>query len=427
MQSRSLGLIGTMSIGIGGIVGGGIFATLGLAGEQARGATTISFLIGCLVALCTAYSYVKLSIAYPSKGGTVTFLNEAFGESLLAGSCNTMLVASYVALIAVYASAFATYGAILFPAETRPFWQNALANAVLVSLAFVNFLGPGLVDRSEGLFNVGKLGILALFVIVGMFAGDMDLSRLGPANWVGPADIVAGGMLVFISYEGFELIANASDRVKNREVTLPRAYYGSVLGAMVFYIFIIVVAFGHLSFEQLAAARDYSLAAAAREFMGETGFVILALGAMLATASAVNSDFFGASKLPVAMAEEGEFPRRYDREIWGRHPMGLALISALALLSVNLLNLHALSAAASAGFLMVFAMVNFANAKLAAKTGSKRWLCIVAGVLCLTALAVMIIQMARDPDHGVEVWCIVALAVAPFCYQVIYRKIRRKA
>jgi uncharacterized protein len=424
MQTRSLGLLGTMSIGIGGIIGGGIFATLGLAGAQARGATTISFLIGGVVALLTAYSYVQLSIAYPSKGGTVEFLNRAFGESLLAGSCNTLLVTSYVVLIAVYASAFGTYGAILFPEAVRPFWQSALTNAILILLALINFAGPGLVDRSEGLFNVSKLGVLTLFVVVGLFAPNLDLARLGPADWPGAADIIAGGMLVFISYEGFELIANASDRVKNPKAVLPRAYYGSVIGAMVFYFFIIVAAFGHLSFEALAAARDYSLAAAAREFMGRPGFILMAAGAMLATASAVNSDFFGASKLPVAMAEEGEFPKKYDREVWGRYPLGLALISGLSLLVVNLMNLHALSAAASAGFLMVFAMVNIAAAKLADKVSGRRWISTLAALCCLSALGVMIAQIARDPDHGKEIWFIAALAVLPFVYQIVYRRLK---
>ena len=84
-KPRDIGVVGAFSIGIGGIGGGGIFATLGLAGSQARGATFLSFIVGGLVALLTAYSYVRLSLTYPGEGGTVTFLNRAFGSGRFAG------------------------------------------------------------------------------------------------------------------------------------------------------------------------------------------------------------------------------------------------------------------------------------------------------------------------------------------------------
>lgn len=104
-------------------MGGGIFATLGLAGSEARGATPVSFVIGGLGALLTAYSYVRLSVTYPSKGGTVAFVNRAFGPGLFAGGLNTLLVLSYVVIMALYASAFATYGSTFLPAASRASWQ----------------------------------------------------------------------------------------------------------------------------------------------------------------------------------------------------------------------------------------------------------------------------------------------------------------
>jgi amino acid transporter len=86
---RELGILGTFSIGIGGIVGGGIFATLGLADSEAHGATPLSFFVGGLIALLTVYSYIQLSLTYPGKGGTVTFINRAFGTGVFTGGLNT--------------------------------------------------------------------------------------------------------------------------------------------------------------------------------------------------------------------------------------------------------------------------------------------------------------------------------------------------
>jgi amino acid transporter len=418
---NSLGFIGAFSIGIGGIVGGGIFATIGLAVVSSRGATYLSFLIGGVVALLTAYSYLRLSVTYPSKGGTITFINRAFGPGLFTGSLNVLLVMSYVVLLAVYAYAFATYTAATFlPKSDYEFWHTVFASAVIIVLAFINFIGPSIAERSEGFFNVSKLLILLIFVVMGLFVGDLSFERLSPADWVSAPDIIAAGMLVFISYEGFELIANVSDQVRDKEKNLGYAYFGSVITAMVFYMFIIVVVIGHLSFEAITASRDYALSAAAQVFMGKTGFVLLSLGAILATASAINAGLFGASKLPQMLAKEGEAPERYEREIWGRTPVGLVVITILVIIIANFLDLHALAAAASSGFIITFLIVNIANAKLAKETKSKRWICILGALVCFSALAILLIQIARNPAHRYELWFIGALIVFPFLYQSVF-------
>ena len=91
---RDLGVVGALSIGIGGIVGGGIFATIGLAGAEAQGAAWLSFLLGGVLALLTAYAYVRLTLTFPGQGGTVTFITRAFGDGLFAAGLNMLLVFS---------------------------------------------------------------------------------------------------------------------------------------------------------------------------------------------------------------------------------------------------------------------------------------------------------------------------------------------
>jgi amino acid transporter len=305
--------------------------------------------------------------------------------------------------------------------------QQALAPGVIVLLALVNLVGPGLVERSEGLLNAGKLGILLAFVVVGLASPGLTLERLAPASWVSPGEIIGSGMLVFLSYEGFELIANASDRIRDPSRTLPLAYYGSILTAMILYVLMVVVAIGHLSFDTLAAARDLSLAAAAKPFLGNFGFTLMEVGAVLATASAINADLFGASKIPVILVGEGQMPKRYGREIWGRYPVGLIVMATLAVLIARYLDLHAISATASAGFLLIFAMVNVGNAKLARKTGSRRWISVLAAAGCFGALGVMVAQLAGQPQHAHAAWIIVGLGIFPFVYELIYRTIAARA
>ena len=423
-DGASLGALAAFSIGIGGIVGGGIFATLGIAANGARGSTYLSFLVGGFIALLTAYSYVHLSLTYPGKGGTVTFIERGFGKGLFGSSLNFLLVFSYVVLLAVYADAFGTYAANFFPPDQRHIWHVGLRSGVIVLMAVINLLGPSLVEDSEGFFNVGKLGILAAFVIAGLAGSRLTLSRLGPSDWVPLPKIVASGMMVFLSYEGFELIANASDRIRNPQRNLPLAFYGSVSTAVVLYFFIIVVTLGYLSFDALNQASDYALSAAAEVFMGKPGFLLLSVGAILATASAINAGIFGASKLPITLAQMGEAAGIWDREVWRRHPTGLVYVTVSALLISNLLNLHAMSAAASAGFLAIFALVNSANARLARQTASKRWISQFAAVACILALATMIFQIFREPQPAAEGYFLAGFFVLPFVIQLIRRALR---
>jgi amino acid transporter len=421
--SPSIGPGGAFSIGIGGIVGGGIFATLGLAAAEAGGAAWISFAVGAVLALLTAYSYTRLSVTFPDRGGTVAFLDRAFGSGVRSGGVSTMLVLSYVVILALYAAAFASYVVTLLPADMRDSAQTDLALGIIVVLALVNFAGPRLVTSTEGIFNAGKLGILAIFVVVGFAGGTIDADRLSPETWPGPMAIVSAGMLVFLSYEGFELIANASDRVRDPGRTLPLAFFGSVAVAAILYVLIVIVTTGSLSPAELAAAQANVLTAAGEAVMGPPGAVLLAVGAILATASAINADYFGASKLPVVLAEQDEAPTVADREVWGRHPVGLVLIMVLALAFTAFLDLHALSAAASAGFIAVFAVVNVANAKLAERTGSRRSISIVGAVACVAALVVLVADLLGQPAHGPEVIVIAALLILPFGYQWLYQRL----
>jgi len=422
-QDRDLGPLGAFSIGIGGIVGGGIFATLGLAGSQARGATWLSFLVGGAVALLTAYSYVRLSLRYPGPGGTVTFLNRAFGTGLLTAWLDTLLVVAYVVIMALYAGAFASYVVMLLPASAREVSHPWLAPGIVALLGLVNLLAPQWVERSEGFFNAGKLGILLFFVIAGLVSASWTSERLGHASWVPAEDILASGMLIFLSYEGFELIANASERVRDPERTLPLAYYGSIVAAMLLYVLIAMVAIGHLSFGALSAAQNHSVAAAAETFLGRGGFVLMGAGAILATVSAINADFFGAGKLPVMLATEGQLPARYARKRWGRHPAALGLLALLAVAIARYADLHAISSSASAAFLLVFAMVNAGNAKLAAQTGSRAWISAVGAAACLGALGLLVAHSVHR-SHPRSLELMVAVALAPLAYQLVFRAMR---
>jgi amino acid transporter len=391
---KKIGYWEVVAIGIGGMVGGGIFAVLGLAVQLARGGTPIAFAIAGLVALLTTYSYAKLSIALPNQGGTVTFLDRAFGSGVLAGSLNILLWLSYIVMLSLYAYAFGSYAATFLPAAWQPVGKHVFITVVVVGITVLNLANAKVIGRAEGWIVGLKIGILALFVAIGIRG--VDMQRLAPSTWAAPIQLVAGGFIIFLAYEGFELIANAAQDTHEPRTTLPRAYYSSVLFVIVLYVTISIVTVGSLPVAQIVGARDYALAAAAKPILGQAGFILIAIAALLSTASAINATLYGAARLSYVIAVDGELPHSLEKKIWNQPVLGLLITAALTLVVANTFDLTSISTMGSAGFLLIFAMVNLANMRLAETTSSRKWISLLAALSCVLALAALLWQTAND-------------------------------
>ncbi len=384
----TMGFWSVVAIGIGGMVGGGIFAVLGLAVELARGGTPVAFLLAGVVALLTSYSYARLSVTFPSQGGTVEFVNQAFGVGLLTGSLNVLLWLSYVVMLSLYAFAFGSYGASLLPTGLQPVGKHVLITLVIAVLTLLNALGSRLVGEAEEWIVGLKVAILLLFVGVGLAGA--KLSAAAPATWAPPLQLAAGGMIIFLAYEGFELIANSAEDVRRPQHTLPRAYAASVLFVIALYVLVSLVTVTSVPLDKIIAAEDYALAVAAKPFLGAAGFTLIAVAALLSTGSAINATLYGAARVSYVIAKDGELPAALEKNVWKRPIEGLLITAAAAVLMANLFDLSSISTMGSAGFLLVFAAVNAANVRLAGRTGSRRWLSAVGVAACLAALAALV-------------------------------------
>ncbi len=416
-ETKLLGIWSTVAIGIGGMVGGGIFAVLGLAVGLAKGGTPVAFLIAGIVALVTGYSYSKLSVKYPSKGGTVEFLNQAFGEGIFTGGLNVLLWLSYIAMLSLYAYAFGSYGASFFPAADQTFWKHILISAVVLIFTGLNILGSRVVGKSENLIVGLKLIILFVFLGVGIWS--VNIKQLLPGAWSSPIHLIAGGMMIFLAYEGFELIANTAENVKQPERVIPRAYFSSILFVIGLYVLVSIVTVGNLSADKIVASQDYALAEAARPFLGAVGFSLIAVAALLSTGSAINATLYGTARVSYVIAKEGELPAQLDHLVWKRPIEGLLITSGITLLISNLFDLTNISIMGSSGFLIIFTAVNFANVILAKKTDGKKWLSFTGGILCLLALVILIVQRAII-SLG-DLWVLVVMVGVSFLIEILYR------
>jgi amino acid transporter len=417
-----LGTFSTLSIGIGGMVGGGIFAVTGLTVDVTKGAAPAAFLIAGVVALLTSYSYLKLTLRFPGEGGTVEFLNRAFGGGIITGAANILLLLSYVVLLAVYAYAFGSYGAGFFPEQDRGFWLHVLISAVIVGLVIINVFGATLVMRSENVFNAVKMLLLVAFVMGGLLT-PMEWGRLGPENYVTSMGLVAGAMLIFLNYEGFELIANASRDIADPKRALPLAYIGGVLIVIALYVLIVMVVIGHLGFAEVAKVSDHVLSVAAGDIMGRAGYIAIVIAALMATSSAINATFYGTGRLAYIIARSGELPRELERTMRGQHLEGTLITAVLALVIANVVPLEAIATMGSAGFLLLFMAVNIAAVRLARDTGGRAWLSALAAFSTVVALIVLCVEVDENPATRNHLWILLGMILVSFGIELAYRAI----
>lgn len=399
-KEKSVGVMGAIAIGIGGMVGGGIFAVLGEAVSLADGATYVAFFIAGVVALFTAYSYSKLSVAYQNRGGTVVFIDNAFNHNLLSGSVNLMLWLSYLVTISLYATAFASYGATFFSESS--YIKTVLIIVAILLPTWINLISASFVSESESIIVLIKVTLLILIIISGV--SYVEPERLSMQHWEAPISIITAGMIIFVAYEGFELISNAAEEIKEPHKNLPGAFYGSVVFVIALYILISIVTVGVVPPEQLLEAKEYALAIAAKPALGQVGFTVVSVAALLSTFSAINATIYGNARLGFFLAKEGVLPKALSKEKKSIPNIGVIVTSFLSIVLASTIPLADIAIIASAGFLLIFSIVNISAYKLADDIGANKLVLLLAILLSSLALVTLLFHTYASNPKAVFVF-----------------------
>ncbi len=414
---KKIGFWEAYSIGVGGMIGGGIFAVLGLTILLAKGAAPIAFIFAGIIALLTSYSYAKLSVRYPSEGGTVEYLVRAFGNNILTGYLNTLLLASYIIMLSLYSYAFGSYASALFLGYELELVKKLFIVLVIIFFTVINALGAYISGKAEDIMVFMKVGILLFFSALGFLTG--DFSKLSPEHWESIIKIMTGGLIIFLAYEGFELIANTAQDIEDPEKTLPKAFYAAVTTVIFIYVLVSIVAVANLSYEDVQKYQDYALAIAAKPFLGQAGFVLIGIAALLSTASAINATLYGSARVSYLIAKFGELPKELTKRVWKHATEGLVILAILTVIFATTFNLENISVAGSLGFLIIFAGVNLANFKLATYTASNKFISLIAFVLCVISIGVLIFYNLKTNPQSLGSSLVVT--VLTFLFEVSYR------
>ncbi len=411
---RVLGLMELIAIGVGGMIGGGIFSMLGLAVSIAGHAAPLAFLIGSLVAFFAGYSYMKLALAFPSDGASYIYMRRAFpGRPQVSILVGWTVVIGYVGTLALYAFTFGAYGADLLGHSDDQVLRMALSAAVLLFFMFVNLRSAKTSGHTEDLVVYAKILILAVFAIAGLQT--VDVHRMQPLFDKGVASVFMAGALIFVAYEGFQLINNAVQETREPEKNIPRGIFGSIAITSSIYILLAIVAIGNLPQKRIIAAEEYALAEAARPVLGEAGVVLVGVAALLATSSAINATVFGAARLMAEMAEGRHMPEALARRNAEDVPwLAVVAMTVLGLLFALLGGLEIIASFSSMTFLLVSIAVSVANLKLKDKTRS-RPVIVFAGIGLMSITVVLLLaHLASDrPIVLVQLAGIYLLAAVP--------------
>jgi amino acid transporter len=226
--------------------------------------------------------------------------------------------------------------------------------------------------------------------------------------------------VLFVGYEGFGLVTNAAANMAKPKRELPRALYGSVAIALVIYVLVASGVVTNVPLNVLKGLGDSALAVAAKPSLGQTGFRLIAMAALLSTASAVNATLFGSTNIAYQIAKNGGLPPAFDRKLWGRDVEGLFITSGLVLVFVLIFPLSAVASMGSAAFLLVYSAVNIGHLRIRQQTGAKAWPVVAAAVSCLSLFVVLLYHMvATAPTSAIALG---VTLVGSFLFEVVYRR-----
>ena len=404
------------------MVGAGIFALLGEAGAVAGSATWVSFLLAGVVSLLLGYNVVKLGVRYPSSGGLFEYLLQGFGNGRLLGIAAWLGYMSAILIVcSMCAVSFGDYAVSLFVSDGGwGGWDNVFTSAVVVAMALVVVVGPQLVARAQSVIVFVMVGILGLFVAVTL--PSIDLDKLSVDGYPPVSDIVASVALTFFAYLGFSVITFAVGDMRDPGTDLRKAMNRALGVTTLVYMLVAVSVFGTLTVDEVVRYGPTAIAEAGRPALGDAGFTLIAIAAMVGMAGSVVATLYASRGLTGMLSEVGQFPPFFGRTSRLGAKSG-ALISAAAVLVVsNTVDLSAIASVGSACSLMIFVLVGVAGYRQRALTGASAIVILLGIAATLVVLGFFVVDTFNNAPQTFT--AIVVISVLAVVLDTVWKSVR---
>ncbi len=436
--AREMSTLDATLIGVGAMIGAGIFVLIGIAAGVAGPALIISFILNGLIALLTAMSYAELGSCYHDAGGGYLWVKEGLPRwnGFLSGWMSWF---AHAVACSLYALGFGAYFEHVLGefSIVMPHWgflspQKILAAATAILFAYVNFRGASETGKIGNLVTIAKIIILLIFIGFGLELilrqGDWR-TTFSPFIPNGFGGVFKAMGLTFIAFQGFEVIAQSSEEIRNPKKNIPRAVFLSLLIVVPIYLMVAVVAIGTVKpegmtpWDYLALKKETALVDVARNFFIGGGIMIL-VGGLISTISALNATIYSSSRVAFAMGRDRNFPSFFSKvhpKRFTPHWSIMASLVIIVLMAVSL-PIEDVASAADIMFLLLFLQVNLAMIRLRKKRkdldrGYKVPLfpyLSIAGILLLLFLALFMFKYSMLAWVVTIIWSGIGLLVYRF-------------
>jgi amino acid transporter len=404
------------------MVGAGIFALLGEAGAVAGAAAWISVLLAGTASVLIGYHVVKLGVRYPSSGGLFEYLLQGFGNGRLLGIAAWLGYMSAVLIVcSMCAVSFGDYAVSLFVSDGgADWWDNVFTSAIVVAMALVVVVGPQLVAKAQTLIVVVMVGILGVFVVVTL--PSIDLDKLAFSDYPPVSDIVASVALTFFAYLGFSVITFAAGDMRDPAKDLPKAMNRALGVTTIVYVLVAVSVFGTLTVAEVVQYGPTAIAEAGRPALGDAGFTMIAIAAMVGMAGSVVATLYASSGLTRMLSDVGQFPPFFGPASRLGAKSGVLISAAIVLVVANTVDLSAIASVGSACSLMIFVLVGIAGYRLRPTTGASGAIILVGIAATLVVLAFFVVDTFRNAPQTFT--AIVVVALFAVVLDVVWKRAR---
>jgi amino acid transporter len=397
-------------IGVGAMVGAGIFALLGAAGAVAGAAVWLSFLIAGAIAVLQGYSFAKLGARYPTAGGLLEYVAKGFGGGHVTGVTSWLTYWANAIVTAMVAVSFGSYASSMLTGGESAVWIKVFAALIILVMTGVNIVGSRLVAGAQTVIVYVVLAILTLFAVVTLV--NMHPHLLAPSGYPPLKDIISSVALTFFAFLGFGIITFTAKDLARPSRQLPKAMYLALAIATVIYVAIALGVFGTLTVEKVIASGGTALAVAAQPALGQAGYWLMSITALFATAGATNAGLYPAPGLCERLAETGQFPPLLARKFGGRASAGLLLEAGVCLVLAVVFKLDAIASIGSAVALLIFTFITAAHFRVRAETGAN----VLILAAAITAAAVVLVTfvvttLIHEPASIVTLVGVFALSI----------------
>lgn len=392
LKKFDMGLLSIVALGIGSIVGAGIFALLGQVVMQAGDKTYYAFVIAGIAALFSGYSYSKLAGKYPDSGGLTDYFKIAFKSKVISGFLSFVYYFTSAVSICMMAKSFGIYANELVQKLTPAEVTNIAAVTLILSLAFLNMMGSADVGRAEILLVGIKMFILLSIIVMALIKFDLlsDKSSIQPTalSFMGSVGIT------FFAYAGYGVITNAAADVANPRRTITLGIYLTILIVILMYIGLAFVVLNYIPAAELEANADTAVAIAAQKLFGTWGYGLIYFAAFIAFISGISATFFSIFRISQSLGEQGILPKFYYERFWGKASYGNVLSTFLILLATIYFDFTSIVNLASAAYLVSYLAIFVANWVLRKETKSSPFMILFGTLLMLVILIAFLISIS---------------------------------